>query len=261
MFTAFFDDSGTHATSEIAIAACYVSTIGGWKGFVQAWDDVRLQEDFDVFHMARFTAPPGQNKKPFCDWDKAKKERVYGRLARIINENKRAGIAVAVPKLAYDQAPESFRAKWGHEHYTFAVRMCLSRIADWREKSLITLPMQYIFDWEMQGSDKRREISDIWSAMHELLAQRLGTDKAGYEFQHKEQLKPLQAADILAWQMNNHMRKIFPFGEDRRELTHPGFMLLREDQEMDLMFFTSAQLEKFVRQYERLEAAGFTVAY
>ena len=35
MFTAYFDDSGTDRNSEIAIAACYVSTKRGWDDFVK----------------------------------------------------------------------------------------------------------------------------------------------------------------------------------------------------------------------------------
>jgi hypothetical protein len=261
MFEVYFDDSGTDPQSDIAIAACYVSTIRGWKDFVNEWDMASSEEGFPFFHMAHFTAPPKQGHKPFCDWDNTKKKRIYERLAQIINANKRIGIAAAIPKRVYDQASDLVRDKWGREHYTFAVRVCLMRLAEWREKSLISLPMQYFFDWEMQRSTKRKEISGIWENMLDAWADKIGTNKEGYSFEHKEYFKPLQAADILAWQMNNHIRKILPFGEDRLELAHPGFTLLRKDQEVDLVFFTPAQLEKFVRQYEQLEAAGFTVAF
>ena len=153
--------------------------------------------------------------------------------------------------------------KCGHEHYAFAVRTCLSLIADWRRESTITLPMEYIFDWEMKGTDKHRDVSAIWDNMHELLAKELGYERDAYGFRHKADFKPLQASDILAWQMNSHMVKMLRDGEeeDLPELAHPGFRLLREDQEMPLAFFTESQLEKFVRKYEALEQAGLTVAF
>src|SRR5947209_1859486 len=98
MFEVYFDDSGTDTQSPLAIAACYISTNRGWDEFIEQWDNVRYGEGFDVFHMADFAAYHDKTKKPFCDWNWDKRQRVYKRLATIINDNKRIGIAVAVPK-------------------------------------------------------------------------------------------------------------------------------------------------------------------
>jgi hypothetical protein len=57
VYETYFDDSGTNAQSEIAIAACYVSTELGWRKFVKDWELARYEEGFDVFHMAEFIAP------------------------------------------------------------------------------------------------------------------------------------------------------------------------------------------------------------
>ncbi len=249
MFTAYFDDSGTSANSEIAIAACYISTKRGWDGFVEAWDHARWEEGFGCFHMAEFVAPREQEHKPFCDWDNTKKSHVYSRLAKIINENKRIGIASAVPKKIWDNTPERIRQHYGWEHYTFAVRMCMMRILDWRQKNLISLPIQYVFDWEMNTSEKRKEISLICDLLskNENSSRLFGIEPGGYGFQHRLDVKPLQAADILAWQMRCHMEKIFPLGHDDNSLLHDGFRVLRADQEMDLGFFNEEQIQAFVK--------------
>jgi hypothetical protein len=254
MFTAFFDDSGTDGNSRIAIAACYLSTKRGWDDFVRQWDDARYEEGFDAFHMSEFIAPREHGHQPFCEWDNAKKSHVYGRLAKIINENKRVGIACAVPKEPYDRiVPERMRQYYGREHYSFAVRMCMMRILDWREKSLISLPTRYTFDWEMHAAQKRKEISLIFDTIHKDVGKKFGIEPGAYSFEHKEVFKPLQAADVLAWQMRSHMDKIFPLGADKPELCHPGFRLLRQDQHMDLGFFTEEQLQSFVKQQEEYE--------
>src|SRR5579862_1137610 len=144
MFEVYFDDSGTDGNSEIAIAGCYVSTKRGWDEFTTAWDIVRDEEGFDAFHMADFVAPLHCGHKPFCDWDKPKKDRVYDRIATIINEHKRIGIACAVPKKPYDEiVPNDMKDIYGHEHYTFAVKKCMMQIRQWREESLIKTPMRY----------------------------------------------------------------------------------------------------------------------
>ena len=126
MFTAYFDDSGTDKNCDIAIAACYVSTKRGWDEFVTAWDAARSDEGFEDFHMSDFMAPPGQEKKPWCDWDNTKKDRVYSRLGKIINRNKRIGVAVAIPKAHWDEVPDWIRGHYGYQHYAVAVRMCMT---------------------------------------------------------------------------------------------------------------------------------------
>lgn len=262
MFTAYFDDSGTDENSDIAIAACYISTKRGWDDFTGEWDRARDSEGFESFHMADFVAPRDQGKKPWCDWDNTKKDHVYSRLANIINRNKRIGIAVAIPKIHWDEVPDWIRGHWRYQHYTFAVRMCMATIRKWREKSMINLPVRYIFDWEMRHSQKRREIEKVLDLLtvspNHRYAGMLGLEPNGYSFEHKEAFKPLQSADILAWQMRSYMRKIWPLGKEDISLCHPGFKLLREDQPtMDLGFFTKEQIEIFVADQEKLKAQGF----
>ena len=257
MFVAYFDDSGTDRNCDIAVAACYVSTKRGWDDFVEAWDRARWEEEFDCFHMADFVAPNAQGHQPWCNWDDAKKKHVYARLAKIINDNKRIGIAVAVPKAIWDDTPEHIRRHYGREHYTFAVRMCMTQILRWRERSMISLPIRYVFDWEMRKTQKREEITRIFELIskpqNQPVANLLGIEPQGYGFEHKEKFKPLQAADILAWQMRSHMRKVWPLGHDDALLCHPGFALLRENQEVDLGFFTKEQVQKFVTDHYEIE--------
>ena len=209
--------------------------------------------------MAEFLAPSEQGHKPFCGWDDGKKDHVYARLAKIINDNKRIGIASAVPKEAYDRLPERIHQQYGRERYTFAVRMCMMRIMEWRDKSLISLPIRYVFDWQMNTDQKRKEISLILDIISKdkSLAPKFGLEVDGFSFEHKETFKPLQSADILAWQMRSHMRKIYPLGHDSEELCHQGFRQLRENQSMDLGFFTDAQFLDFDRwNQEKIDQLG-----
>lgn len=257
----YFDDSGTDRNSPIAVAACYISTKSGWDDFVKEFDRIRREEDFPYFHMAEFVAKPEYGHEPFCKWDKAKKDRVYSRIVEALNPNKSIGIAIAVPKSIYDQSSEPFRAFYGKEHYTFAVRMCLKRVAKWRVDSRrFFMPMQYFFDWEDEDSEKRTEIDNLWKSMHPVVRKELGANEGdGYSFQSKQHFEPLQAADILAWQMKTHMENILPYGEDRQELTKEGFMKLRLDQEMDLLFFTESQMESAIKAYEQATREGLNV--
>jgi hypothetical protein len=247
MFEVYFDDSGTDLQSPMAIASCYISTKRGWDSFVTAWDEIRSSEGFDVFHMVDFAASHDPSKKPFCDWDYIKRGRVYRRLAKAINDNKRIGIAFAVPQdvfnLVVPTLPGWMRQRLGQYPYTAAVRFLMGAIRDWRERYGITLPMQYVFDWTTDESLKA-EVSAPWNNIpnrDEWLRWYGIEDPKGFSFQEKAFFKPLQAADILAWQFNNHMKNVILEGKNDADNTHCNFRLLREDQEMVLGFYTEAQ--------------------
>ena len=132
MYEVYWDDSGTDPQSPIAIAACYISTKSGWDAFVEAFDEICWSEGFGTFHMVDFAAFHDKTKKPFCDWDHIKRKRVYERIAKAINDNKRTGMGIAIPKAAFDnlmpQTPEWLQWRFGKYHYTFAVRSLMGLI-------------------------------------------------------------------------------------------------------------------------------------
>jgi hypothetical protein len=245
-FEVYFDDSGTDGNSPVAVAACYVASKDQWDQFVKNWDEASKTEGFDVFHMAEFVAKRQAGHKPFCDWDNPKKERVYARLANIINTRVRKPFALAVPKIAFDRYvfPE-FKEQYAGDHYTWAAKATIGLLENWRLTRGITSPMQYVFD---RGSRGQQQLQKIWdeSLGRDGAERRYGIVPNGVMFQDKAIFKPLQAADILAWQMQNHMRRTVMLGKnpDDHSLAHPGFIMLRKDRETDLGFFSTDQMKK-----------------
>jgi len=253
----YFDDSGTHAGSPIAIAACYVSSKTQWHEYNRNWTDVLLEEGLDSFHMADFMLHPTVGKKPFCNWDEEKRWRVYRKLSAVIRVRARKGFALAVPKDVYDKnAPEDLKQYYAKDHYAFAVKCCIGLIWKWRMQYKIATPMQYIFDRIQTGTGRKGEIMQIWKEMD---ADPDSTSKFGfvkedgYQFQDKKVFKPLQAADILAWHMYDHMSNVILKGKSDVRDMRPTFMPLREDRPMDLGWFTEEQLIKWFQDMKRLE--------
>jgi hypothetical protein len=247
-FEVYFDDSGTDGANEIAIAACYVSSKEQWDEFNRNWKEILEDENFDHFHMAEFVAKPEAGHKPFCDWSDEKKKRVYRRLAAAINVRVRHGFAIAVPKRRFDAcAFQEFRKEYAENHYVFAVKSLFGLLEKWRTKYCVAVPMQYVFD---HGSLGEQQLGGIWDkySRDERARTRYGIADDGVLFQSKTLFKPLQAADILAWQMHNHMRKVISRGCQPHEeytLSHPGFRLLRDHQVLDLAFYSTEQLQGF----------------
>ena len=193
MFSVYFDDSGTHEESDIAIAACYVGTLDRWARLTEDWEEARRVEGFQTFGMADIL---GGNRE-FRGWKKVKRIRLINRLVTNIRCRASISISISVPKIAYDRAIQGkIRDRFGKFHYTFAVRSCLTQIKGWREKHGITGPMQYVFDQMSQG--KGEIIAALEYHIASGRAQLSGLERGGYSFQSKVALPPLQAADILA---------------------------------------------------------------
>lgn len=259
-FELYCDDSGTDGNSPIAVAACYVASKCQWNEFDRNWDAVLRGEGFTYFHMAEFVAKPEAGHKPFCDWDNNKKSRVYDKLASIINTRVRKGFGIAIPKAAFDAAaPQHFRDHYANDHYTYAVMCCIGMIADWRAQYSVTPPIEYIFD---QGSPQE-QISAVWKIIGRdpHYAQKYGLAPNGFSFRDKKVFKPLQAADILAWQMRNHVRRLLDrykslslvSSADEVRLCHRGFRCLRQDRPMCLGFYSEEQMRKVFTDAEDYE--------
>jgi hypothetical protein len=154
MLTLCCDDSGTHAESEIAVAACFISDDTQWEHFDGDWKAANADEHFGVFHMADFVA----RKEQFAlsEWqDGQKRDRTIKRLITITNIRKKHGFFAAVEKSAYDaEVPKELRERYkiGNNHYTFAVRMCMGKIIKWRRRHNHDGPVQFVFDRMTKGS-------------------------------------------------------------------------------------------------------------
>ena len=213
------------------------------KDWIKAGDD----EGFDYFHMVDFMAKPERKVKPFCDWDDTKKKRVYYRLVRIINSRARKGFGFAVPVAAFDHfASPRIKQEVAKDAFTFAVQSVLSFIKEWYAEYGQGKTIHHVFE-------KRKSmghIQQIWDLLEEdlELAAKIGARSAindGISFQNPRVSKPLQAADILAWNQYAHMRDVISKGiADAPENVRPYFDVLRAGRPMHLGFLSESQTEK-----------------
>jgi hypothetical protein len=112
--------------------------------------------------MREFMAKPEAGHKPYCDWENAKKDRVYQKPASIINTRIRHGSAVAVPKAPFDRYVfQEFKDGWAADHYTWAIRSVLNFVSDWRQNNEIFGPMRYVFH---RGSLSQTRIDQVWKS-------------------------------------------------------------------------------------------------
>jgi hypothetical protein len=214
MFTLYCDDSGTHAQSDVAVAACYLSTADQWTEFKRNWDEAEAREHFGVFHMADFVAKKGHFGSP--EWqDQGKRDRTVQRLINVIKTRVRIGFSVAVMKSAYDDVivNGNLRHKFGDNHYAFCVRVCTALVDKWRHKYGYKEPVQYVFDRLSKGKGDIDAIFNVLLKGGEDADRRYGVFKDCWSFQDKAEEVQLQAADIWAWENYRHLKEcIAPVG-------------------------------------------------
>jgi hypothetical protein len=252
LIAAYFDDSGTHAQSDVAVAACFVSDVRRWVKFERKWKSILAEAGIlgSGFHMADFVA----RTSPFDTWSEGERDDVIKRLIATIGSNVLDGMVTAVIKSDYDQlVTGKLREKLGHRHYTFAIQSCLAFIEQWRVINSQE-PIEFIFDQMGKG---KNEINDLFDDLiANKLAHHFGIEPRGWSFQNRRVIVQLQSADILAWESNRYMRE----HQFTCKIARKSFLSLINQVDIKTRFFDSSTLPEFVSdvtaKYERLDWNG-----
>ena len=196
MYSLYFDDSGTHLKSSIAVAAAWVAPVTQWKKFSKEITAILEEEEFPFFHMAEFAGRHGH----FKGWKDEKWYRVGNAIRDLIRKRAVKGFGVAVKKSDYDELVTGYLKTFtGEHHYTWAVANCFGLVEVWRKNEQIRDPITYFFDQMKQGTKEQEEINQLFAKAG------AGENAAKYginsphAFGDKKIVKPLQAADALAW--------------------------------------------------------------
>jgi hypothetical protein len=202
-FAIYFDDSGTSPSQDVAVAAGWIAPMPIWMLFEREWDEARNVEGdkFICMHMADFVSGLGEDNE-FRDWELDKKQRVAARLRELIKQRALKGFALGVVKRDYDQiVPAALKAEGFENHYTYAIRRVLGMIDEWRQKNMKDQPIEYVFDWQDRNDPRRKEIERVfsWAEGQDEAFRRYGITKGGLSFRKRQDLPPLQAADMFAW--------------------------------------------------------------
>jgi hypothetical protein len=169
VLTAYFDDSGTHPASPVALVAGWISPVAQWKKLIREWNKAKTEFGFETLHMSELIA--NNPKSAFADkdyWNENRKAKLLKRLREIIGQHGGQGFEHSVSKRDYDDLVQGEnRLHLGHFHYTYAVEACIGEIEKWRTSKNIQEPTEYIFDRMAKGSAKKeieRTFKDAWRA-------------------------------------------------------------------------------------------------
>ena len=194
VLTAYFDESGTHAGSEVTAMAGFVGDARQWRKFEKRVGKLFQRFSVDVFH----TIDVRRTDKDFEGWKVDRKLEFLDEFQHIINETLESGVSSFIRNDDYKYYcdlgwPKKTRRD---SKYGILFRGCLSQIIDYvGHIPLANEPRLHIVleDGHKNAEDTVRIYN--WAKDRLLQSRAL----AGLTFKNKKSCLPLAAADLFAY--------------------------------------------------------------
>jgi hypothetical protein len=191
MIEAYFDESGTHVGSPVMCVAGYLFTAGQARQLDLEWADALRQAGINSFHMADCAHGVGE----FARLSAARRDDLARKLIAIIKKHMTVGIAVSMCEADFERLKPADWKRGGA--YTICVTEVLRRISCWANAFPFQGRIAYFFE------SGHRHAKSTNAALEFMMINPRLFDAARYSshsFSSKEEVRPLQTADILAWE-------------------------------------------------------------
>jgi hypothetical protein len=206
-FTAYFDESGTHAGADISVMAGFVGDSRQWRKFEKRIGKLFGRYRVDVFH----TIDVRRGDDDFEGWTVDRKIKFLDEFQHIINDTLLGGVTASIRKDDYDYyCGLSWPRKTRRDSkYGILFRGCFAHIID----VIGHLPNAHEPRLRIVLEDGHRNAADV-ARIYEWAQDRLGPRRAlsGLTFDNKRTCLPLAAADLLAYSAWGQMVGQKPIG-------------------------------------------------
>jgi hypothetical protein len=194
IFTAYFDESGTHAGAELTTMAGFLGDARQWRKF-----EKRTGKLFKRFHVNVFHAiDVRRTDKDFAGWSVDRKIEFFDEFHHIINETLESGVAAFLRHENYRYYcglnwPKKTRRD---SKYAILFHTCLAQVFDTVEH----IPLGHEPRLRVVLEDGHKNAGDVvrvynWAKSRTTAAHAL----AGLTFDNKRTCLPLASADLFAY--------------------------------------------------------------
>lgn len=196
---AYIDESGTTSEDEWLVLAGYIFDDKQFAALDGKWADMLASHPgadgtpLPYFHMSSCA----HNTKVFKKYSRPQCDVVAREAIGLIREHMSHGFAVAFEKRHAHLLPQPDLPLYS-SLYSFACWTCLLMIHDWLKQQIAhSDDVLYFFE---QGHESQTEASNLMTNIMALPDLREFYHCIGHGFYDKRTVRPLQCADILAWQ-------------------------------------------------------------
>jgi hypothetical protein len=193
-FSAYFDASGHPSDQPFVVVAGHVANYLQWQGFNKAWEHFHNKAGVNLpFHMSDFMA---RGRSDYKKWeeddpgahqfllDLCSAQQVYSLLH----------VSCIVDMGLYRQIDDVFMLQTMIPAFALGARVCVSLIQGWQKTHQIDYPIECIFEDGDFGKGKFMDLMRVERMPAPI-------------FKEKKDFPGLQAADHVAWETANYMKK------------------------------------------------------
>jgi hypothetical protein len=197
---AYFDDAGTHAGSE-------VTSIGGLLGTARAWatleaDWAAVIDDFPEYGLTAFHAHDCQEGiGDFANFRREIREAISARFSRVIARHTELRVFwSSCINAAWDEVADApFRERY-ISAFGLCFEWCIQQTARWSVNYAQGSPVSLVFAEQKNFEDRMRDVFRYYVGAKGYAPLRTLT------FGSYRDLLPLQAADLIATELNRYWR-------------------------------------------------------
>ena len=198
MITAYFDDSGTDAETQVCSVGGYLATVDQWNRFIPRWQELLSEYDVQQMHRTDLETWHGEFTKD-RGWEPTRRKNFLKKAHRIIKDFTYTPIGSAVVKKDFeDILPEPIKKFFGGE-YGWCAHECILAVSNWSDRAKHHEPIEWIFEEGTKGSGQIIYYLQRCSETP-TISQMTRVKRNGWSFKSKA-IIPLQAADVVAYEI------------------------------------------------------------
>ena len=237
MIIGYFDDSGTSAHDSVVAVAGYIGSELQWQRFCREWGSLLSEFDVRVMHRTDLE----NYRREFAGWTPEKRNEFVNKAQRIIKRRTYVAIGKAILRADFeDLFPDNLKRFYGGA-YGFCAILCLSRAKRWFDQTKVGDLIDWVFEAGTEGSG---QISHLFNALWRDGQMRNDFRLGNWSFAGKD-VVPLQAADVIAYEVFKHATNQFvaqPRRRARLSLDH----LVRPQDDEHLECWTREDLQEYL---------------
>jgi len=178
--------------------AGYIANENKWLRFEREWRKAMREFGVTHLHMREFT----QSRGEFTKWPEAQHRRLMQRVTWVIKSCVMYRVGAAIPCADYQQTvglvePENSRIS----PFWCAFQCCISAILAYCEKFGIADDIALVLD---ENSESRQHALGFYTSFKESQGLKNRSQLVSMSFADDKKFTPLQAADLLAYELNKY---------------------------------------------------------
>jgi len=251
MLSAYFDESGTDASNRVAVVAGYVGSDFQWRRFCKRWDVALSLENVKIMHRSDLENFQGEFTEA-KGWCPTRRNLFVPKFQSIIKRHTYSAVSAAVVKKDFNLVMPPWVGSLFGGVYGWCAFMCVVAMRGWCEERRHSERINWTFE---SGSEVPAcEIDEMFRVLQ--LPDLRDLYRIGSVTFDTKDLKPLQAADVVAYEVFKHTENQVLDSGAMRKKRLSALDLFREQDEPYSTFWDKDRMNGWLSDCDRDKPFG-----